>query len=281
MIKIERPTGDTSPLVLDSPHSGFMYPDDFNYVLDTRVLRRSEDAHIQDLFLPAVGFGATLIHALFPRCYIDPNRALEDLDTAMLDGPWPDPVNPSRKVERGAGLIWRQVKNRGLIYDRRLSVDEVKRRIDSCWRPYHEAVARILEETAARHRGFIHLNCHSMASMGDPTTEDGPKPRPDMILGDRDGTSCDPAITEVVRDLLQKQGYQVAVNDPYKGVELVRRYSDPAKSRHSLQIEINRALYMDEDSQEKLAGYSKLRDNLETLCEQLHGLGRELVADKS
>lgn len=274
-IEVLQPSGAAVPLILDSPHSGNDYPDDFDYQIDLPLLRRSEDAHVHELFAPWTNLGATLLHARFPRAYIDANRALEDFDPEMTSTAWPHPTNPSGKVARGAGLIWKQVKNYGLIYDRLLSVAEVEHRINTCWRPYHDRVAQLLHETHQTHGCVIHLNCHSMASVGDETTEDGPGPRPDMILGDRDATSCSPRLTETAFSVLSELGYQVAVNDPYKGVELVRRYSNPADGRHSMQIELNRALYMNEDTQEKLPGYDKLQSDLVTLGAALVELAQQ------
>lgn len=276
MIRIERPSRAASPLVFDSPHSGSDYPSDFGFVIDPMVLRRSEDAFIEELFGHVTAVGGTMLHALFPRCYIDPNRSLADLDTTMLDGPWPHPVAPTGKVARGAGLVWRQVKKYGRIYDRRLSPAEVQARIDRCWTPYHAAIEGLLDAAHARHGVFIHLNCHSMASMGDDTTEDGPVARPDVVLGDRDGTTCDPLLTATVAGFLRECGYRVAINDPYKGVELVRRYSDPARGRHSLQIELNRALYMDEERIVRHAGFDRLKAHLAGLTDALAALAGRL-----
>ncbi len=278
MIRIERATTPPSALVFDSPHSGATYPPDFDHAIDRIVLRRSEDAFVEDLFGQVTAVGGTMLHALFPRCYIDPNRSLADLDTGMLDGVWPHPVAPSGKVARGAGLIWRQVKNYGQIYDRRLTCAQVQARIDTCWHPYHQAIAQLIDEACARHGRVVHVNCHSMASMGDETTEDGPVPRPDFVLGDRDGTTCDALLTETVASTLRGFGYRVAVNDPYKGVELVRRYSDPGRGRHSIQIEVNRALYMDETRIMPHPGYRILKSNLASLVETLAATAPRLTA---
>lgn len=276
MYTVESPTHATTGLVLDSPHSGNVYPADFDHALDRGILRRSEDAFVEDLFRPAVAMGGVLLHAHFPRCYIDPNRGLADVDVDLIEGLWPHPVSASGKLARGAGLIWRQVKAYGDIYSRKLSVEQVQRRIDHCWQPYHQTLQGLLEAAWERHGRFIHVNCHSMASHGDHTTEDGPVARPDFILGDRDGTSCDPAITGAVATQLRGLGYQVAINDPYKGVELVRKFSDPARQRHSLQVEINRALYMNEETIERLPGYGRLREHLSLVSEGLSALVAQL-----
>lgn len=255
-VRVVPPNGAALPLVFDSPHSGSIYPDDFDHVIDRMVLRRSEDAHIDELFAHVTGHGATLVHALFPRCYIDPNRNADDIDVSMIAGDWPSPVNPTEKtVAQGVGLIWKQMRASGPIYGRQLTTAEVEMRINLYWRAYHDALAAVLD---ARHAAFgrvVHIDCHSMPSHGDATTKDGPVARPDFVIGDRDGTTCTPALMDCIVETLRAHGHSVAINDPYKGFELVRRHGRPAESRHAIQIEINRALYMDEASLSKRAEF--------------------------
>jgi len=275
--RIERPTRSDAPLIFDSPHSGSIYPDDFNHVIDRMTLRRSEDAHIDELFSGVTSHGATLLHALFPRCYVDPNRNEDDIDTAMIADEWPHPVNPTSKtLDRGVGLIWKDMKAFGPIYDRHLTAAEISARIETFWRPYHAALSNLVESSHQEHGKVIHVNCHSMASMGDRTTEDGIVARPDFVIGDRDGTTCAPEVTQTVADFFKSQGYSVAVNDPYKGFELVRRHGRPDEGRHSIQIEINRALYMDEATLSKRAGFLPLQAQLTELSHKLAGLAKAL-----
>jgi len=259
------PQAAPAPAVFDSPHSGTAYPEDFGSVAPLSILRRSEDAFVDELFRSAPSHGAPLIAAQFPRIYIDPNRDLVDLDPAMLDGPWPEPLVPSRKTELGVGLIWRIMPPDSKLYDRLLTVAEVRGRIERCWKPYHQAVATAIDETHRRFGKVWHVNCHSMPAMGNAASEDGPVARAEFVLGDRDGTTCEAAFTAFVAEELRAMGYDVKINQPYKGVELVRRYSDPARGRHSLQLEINRKLYMDEKTIEKAAGFSELQANLDKL----------------
>ena len=266
MIRIERPAEITTPLVFDSPHSGRDYPPDFDHRIDRQILRQAEDSHVEALFAGVVLLGAPLLHALFPRSYIDPNRALEDLDGGMIDGPWPGTTLPGDKTRRGVGLIWRRLRGLGEIYDRRLTVAEVQHRIETCWHPYHAALKELLDTAHGRFGRVWHLNCHSMPAMGDETTPDGPAARADFVLGDRDGSSCDPGFTRFVAAALTDLGYEVKLNEPFKGVELVRRYADPAAGRHSLQIEINRRLYMDEVSLARGPGFERLRGDLDSLA---------------
>ncbi len=254
------------PVVFDSPHSGVFYPDDFGHVVPRSILRMAEDTHVEKLYAEAPVHGATLIAAGFPRSYIDCNRSLLDIDQAVLGGKWPGPINVSKKTEKGIGLVWRKLDTGEDIYDRRLSVLEVQNRIATCYAPYHKTVRDAINH-AHKHYGAVwHINCHSMPAVSGLVAEEGPgKPRADFVLGDRDGTTCAPEFTSFVALTLSGFGYHVKVNDPYKGVELVRAYSDPAANKHSLQIEVNRKLYMDEATREPNANFAGLQKNITRL----------------
>jgi N-formylglutamate deformylase len=256
-------------LVLDSPHSGEWYPDDFDHVPPREVVRRAEDTHVARLWRSAVDHGATLVEARFPRAYIDANRSLADVDVDLLSDDWPEPVTRSRKTEQGIGLVWRLARGDTPMYDRKLSSEEVRGRIDRCWRPYHEALDAAIEE---RHRAFgavWHVNCHSMPAVGDALADDPGRERADFVLGDRDGTTCEPAMTALVAGVARVLGYSVAINDPYKGVEIVRKHGRPPEGRHSLQVEVKRTLYMDEDTLVPNAGYARLARDLATIAAEL------------
>lgn len=263
------PTVTPVPLVFDSPHSGTHYPADFDHLPPRALVRKAEDTHVEALYAAAPGVGATLIEALFPRAYIDPNRHVTDLDPAVVEESWPGPLNPSRKTQLGIGLVWRLAQGGVPMYARPLPVAEVERRIALCYEPYHAAVAAAIDE---RHREFgavWHIDCHSMPAVGDVMSDDPGRPRADFVLGDRDGTTCTPEFTAFVARTLADMGYDVAINDPYKGVELVRRHGRPAERRHSLQIEVNRKLYMDEGTLERTAGFAALQADLARLAEAL------------
>jgi N-formylglutamate deformylase len=267
------PTRAAIALVLDSPHSGEWYPPDFDHAPSRADVRQAEDTHVARLWRGALDHGATLVEAVFPRAYIDPNRSTADIDPALFadDERWPHPLTPSRKTEQGIGLVWRLARHGVPLYARKLRVAEVARRIETCWQPYHDALAAAID---ARHREFgavWHIDCHSMPAVGDALADDPGRLRADFVLGDRDGTTCDPSFTQFVRDAFTAQGYRVAINDPYKGVEIVRVHGRPAEGRHSLQIEINRGLYMDEVSLAPNAGYAKLERNLRAFAADLAG----------
>ncbi len=260
------PAGVRVPLVFDSPHSGRDYPDDFHASVSVDMLRQAEDSYVDELYAAAPAHGATLVTARFPRTYIDPNRSLLDIDASLLEAPWPGPAVPGRKTQLGVGLIWRVLDSGEAIYARKLSVDEVKRRIVRYHQPYQRAVKDALDAAHAHFGAVWHVNCHSMPAMSGRISEEGPgKPRADFVVGDRDGTTCAPEFTALVAGRLRDMGYDVRLNDPYKGVELVRAFSDPAAGRHSLQLEVNRRLYLDERTREKSAGFERLRADLERL----------------
>ncbi len=256
-------TPGASPLVLDSPHSGTRFPADFGSVLSEDELRDGEDSFIDALWQPAVGQGAVLLAAQFPRTYLDPNRHAADIDPALLAEPWPFERFDSGKAAIGKALVWRTMDADKPIYDRRLTVAELQRRIERFHRPYHEALARLIDAAHAAHGLALHVNCHSMGPNTSLSIEgvEG-RPRADFVLGDRDGSTCDPAFTDFVRRRLVALGYDVKVNDPFKGVELVRAHADPARGRHSLQLEINKRLYMHDDRIERHAGFDRLQREL-------------------
>ena len=245
MLIVHGPAEPGVPLVLDSPHSGRRMPPDFRPLVDVDSLRELEDCHIDALYRPAVAQGVPLLAAQFPRTYIDTNRHEGDVDPALLDAPWPDAWQPSGKAHLGKAVAWRLLDDGRPLYDRPLRVDELRWRIAHYHRPYHAALRRLLDAAHARFGQVIHLNCHSMNPVAGAMGVGGAgSARPDIVLGDRDGSTCAPALTAFVHERLAAQGYDVRVNDPYKGVELVRAYADPARGRHSLQIELNKRLYM-------------------------------------
>lgn len=266
VLRREGPDGRLVPVVLDSPHSGAEYPEDFDCLVPTAMLRRAEDMYVGELFANAPGHGATLIEALFPRSYIDPNRSLDDLDPDLLPDDWPHRVEMGEKARLGHGLIWRFCPPDMLMYRHRLTAEKVRHRIDGYWRPYHQCLAETIDEVHARFGEVWHINCHSMpAASGPGVIRRHGRARADFVLGDRDGSSCDRDFRSLIAETLEAMGYVVAINDPYKGVELVRAYSDPVAARHSLQIEINRALYMNERTLERHSGFDALREDLDRL----------------
>ncbi len=264
----------STPLVLDSPHSGTEYPADFGFVCDLATLRRAEDTHVEKLYSFAPALGVAWIEAHFPRSYLDANRDTTEVDVGMLDGPWPDPVATDpvvlSKVRLGKGLIWRCTDDGVPIYDRAVTVAEVQARIARCWQPYHAAVGQAIAAAHARHGYSIHINCHSMPAIAASHATDFPGlVHADFVVGNRDASTSSEPVARLVCDHLRSLGYSVEYNHPYKGVELVRRYGRPAEHRHSLQLEVNRKLYMDEATLEMHAGFAQLQAHLRSLVDLL------------
>ena len=264
----------TRALVLDSPHSGTDYPPDFAYACDLQTLRRAEDTHVEKLYDFAHGLGAGWVEAHFPRSYLDANRDTTEIDTSLFDSAWPSAVSTDHKVmskvRLGKGLIWRTTDDGHPIYDRQLSVAEVQARIVRCWVPYHAAVALAIDAAHQRHGYSIHINCHSMPAIAaSHATEFPGEAHADFVIGNRDGSTSSEPLARLVCDHLRELGYGVAYNHPYKGVELVRRHSAPLQHRHSLQVEINRKLYMSEDTLLMHAGFESLQTHLKSLVQLL------------
>ena len=264
----------SSALVLDSPHSGTTYPADFLFSCDALVLRRAEDTHVEKLYDFAHGLGVHWVEAHFPRSYLDANRNTTEIDETLLDAPWPGTIprdaKVMAKVRLGKGLIWRTTDDGLPIYSRLLSVAEVEARITNCWLPYHAAVETAIDAAHAQHGYSVHINCHSMPAVASSNATDFPgEAHADFVVGDRDGTTAHARLSQLIGEHLRNLGYRVAYNHPYKGVELVRRYSNPTDQRHSIQLEINRKLYMNEETLEITDGFAPLKKHLLSLVELL------------
>jgi N-formylglutamate amidohydrolase len=273
--EILAPAAQTAPLVIASPHSGDRYPEDFvaRSRLDFATLRRSEDSFVDTLFSAAPGHGAPLIRALFPRAYIDPNREPFELDPAMFAGKLPDYVNSrSPRVAAGLGTIARVVANGEAIYHDKLDFADAERRVAQCYRPYHEALRGLLDRTRAQFGHAMLIDCHSMPSVGGPMERDPGAQRVDFVLGDCHGVSCDRRLTDLADRMLRAMGYGVARNAPYSGGFTTQHYGKPKSRVHALQIEINRACYMDESTYTPNADFPRLQRDMGELLAALAAL---------
>ena len=243
------PERQTVPFVFASPHSGRIYTEAFRAAsrLDPLTLRRSEDAFIDELYAAAPHFGAPLLRAHFPRAYVDPNREAFELDPAMFDGKLPSHCNTSSpRVTAGLGTVAKVVTSGEEIYRHKLNYADVHERIERLYRPYHAELAKLIADTRARFGVCVLIDCHSMPSVGGPMDQDPGARRVDVVLGDAHGTSCAPAVVDTAERLLKSLDFNVARNIPYAGGHTTRHYGKPGSGVHALQIEINRALYMDE-----------------------------------
>lgn len=249
VINIARPAVQTAPVVLASPHSGRIYPPDLRAIspLDTEQLRLSEDCFVDDLFAGAPDQGVPLLRALFARAYVDVNREPYELDPRMFNEPLPNYANPhSPLVAAGLGTIARVVAHHMPIYRGRIALDTALDRVERCYRPYHRALAELIDTTVDRFKVAVLLDCHSMPSRSGGVESRALADGADVVLGDRHGTACGAIVTTTVEAVLQDLGYRVRRNHPYAGGFSTRHYGRPFEGRHALQIEISRALYMDE-----------------------------------
>jgi len=272
---ILEPIAQTAPVVFASPHSGRDYPASFVAAsqLDPVSLRRSEDAFVDELYEQAPHFGAPLIRAHFPRAYADPNREPWELDPAMFDEPLPDWVNTtSPRIRAGLGTVAKVVTDGAEIYADKITFKEAQSRIEHCYKPYHAALSTILQHTRDQFGAYLLIDCHSMPSIGGPMDRDPGNDRVDMVLGDANGSACNQRITNMAHHVLRDMGYRVVLNTPYAGGFTTRNYGKPAENAHALQIEVNRALYMDERSITRSSGFAKLAQDLSKLIEALVGV---------
>jgi N-formylglutamate deformylase len=267
--EVAEPAALSGPVVCNSPHSGRSYPSRFlaQSRLDLATLRRSEDTFVDELFSDVVKFGVPMMRAHFPRAFLDVNREPYELDPRMFDGRLPAFANTrSLRVAGGLGTIARVVGDAREIYDRRLPVDEALGRIELFYKPYHRALRRLIVNAQRGFGSAVLVDCHSMPSNASGRDE---RPRADIVLGDRYGTSCAPSVTDVIEEALREFGYMVLRNKPYAGGFITEHYGDPGAGLHAVQIEINRALYMDEREYRKSSRFDAVRTDLSRMISRL------------
>jgi N-formylglutamate deformylase len=236
------------------------------------------DAFVDELWADAPRHGATLLAACFPRAYIDANRAEDDIDPALLAEPWPRPLATSDYSRRGMGLIRSLALPDVPMYRAPLPVSEIEHRIQNYYRPYRRTLEALLQARFESHGCVWHLNCHSMKSLGNRMNLDAGRSRPDIVVSDRDGTTADPAFTDWVARWFSTHGLRTQINNPYRGGDLVATFGRPAQRRHSLQIEINRALYLDEAAFTRTTGFAALRRTLDAFTASLADFARTRLA---
>lgn len=267
--EIRRPIQQTEPFVFNSPHSGRIYPEPFLSMsrLDRLSIRRSEDHFVDELFAGVIQLGAPMLAAQFPRAWLDVNREPYELDPRMFDGALPAFANiGSMRVAGGLGTIPRLVAENMEIYRGRLSVEEGLARIEQVYRPYHATLRRMIAQTHVQFGKAILIDCHSMPAN---IRVAGGTRRPDMIIGDRYGVSAGQGLSQAAVSILSSLGYNVVRNKPYAGGFITEHYGRPARGLHALQIEINRGLYVNEETLEKTSGFNLLKADL---CEFAGGL---------
>lgn len=262
------------PVIFASPHSGANYPESFKEAskLDPVSLRRSEDAFVDELYDQCVAFGAPMIKSNYPRAFVDLNREPFELDPQMFDGRLPKYVTTqSARVSAGLGTVAKVVTNGNEIYNRKLSFEEVRARIEGIYHPYHNALKDLIDQSLDQFGCCLLVDCHSMPSIGGPMDDDQGSNRTDIVLGDRFGTSCAGWITDLAQLRLQQENFVVRRNRPYAGGFTTDNYGQPEKNVHALQIELNRVLYMNEVSVTRLKSLGEVKQRLlplvKSLCE--------------
>ncbi len=279
--EVREPATQTIPFVFNSPHSGRRYPAAFlaESNLDSLAIRRSADHYVDELFVEAPNLGAPLLHAHFPRAYLDVNREPYELDPRMFDGPLPPFVNiGSMRVAGGLGTIPRIVAENMEIYRRRLSVEEGMSRIEMIYKPYHACLRKLIARTHARFGLAVLIDCHSMPGN---IRLSGSDMRPDFIIGDRYGTSASAEFSRAALQFLNDLGFSAVRNKPYAGGFITEHYGRPVRGLHALQIEINRALYVDEVTLAKKAEFVAIADGLSIFMRQMARFAADFVTSTS
>lgn len=257
---LTRPEAWTCPVIFASPHSGRDYPAEFltQAVLDRQTIRSSEDAFVDELFGMAPGMGAPLLAARVPRAYLDLNRAADELDPAVIEGLARVPHNP--RISSGLGVIPRVVAGGRAIYCGKLPLAEAEDRLRRFWHPYHQALSALVEETRTAFGQAVLIDCHSMPHEAIEAHTRPGQPRPEVVLGDRYGATAGREVMERVEAAFSAAGLRVGRNAPFAGAYVAQAYGRPSRGVHVVQVEIDRALYMDEVRVEPLAGFGAFRD---------------------
>jgi N-formylglutamate amidohydrolase len=267
--EIEEPAAWRAPIIFNSPHSGSIYPVDFLDAsrIDIAALRRSEDSFMDELIEDLSRHGFPVVRVNFPRSYVDVNREPYELDPRMFTGRLPSFANTrSMRVAGGLGTIPRVVGDGQEIYRDRLSVDDALGRIEALYKPYHRALRRLINKAHQTFGAVVLVDCHSMPSIG--VSRDEPR-RPDVVIGDRYGTSCAPLLADTVEETMRGLGYSVGRNKPYAGGFITEHYGNPASGLHTVQLELNRAIYMDERRRERGPRFEQIAKDFATLADAL------------
>ena len=277
-VEVLEPSSLGTPVIFASPHSGRDYPAELleNSRLDRHNLRQSEDCYVDLLFNAAPSYGAPLLRALFPRAFVDVNRARNEIDPRMFADEVTDRIDTgSNRVAAGLGVIPRIVADGHDIYDRKLFFRDAQRRLSSCYDPYHKALSDLIDAAVKDFGMAVVIDCHSMPSSG--TGVRFPAHLPDMVLGDRFGVSCAAEITDFADSFLSGRGLSVARNAPYAGGYVASSYGRPRRNVHVLQIEINRRLYLDE---KRIARTDQFDDLRLLLSQFMESLAARMNADR-
>ncbi len=255
--RIESTNGDTA-IVVDVSRSGREYPELFRSMVPFTALHDNVSMYVDEIWAATPTFGGTMLYATFPNFWIDVNRHELDIDANLIDGHWPVPLEPTRS-KTGLGLIKSKSRHGEAVHERKLTVQELKDRLDKYYHPYHRELKRLLDEKRSIFGTVYHLSCHCMSATGAATHVDAGKVRADFCLSNRMGETCSEELIQSVRELIESGGFTCTINDPYLGGEIVRRSGNPSNGIESLQVEINKKKFMDVESFEKNEGFTQIQ----------------------
>jgi N-formylglutamate deformylase len=263
------PRIEAVPLLVDVSRSGREYPKEYRSPLPFTTVHDNVSMYVEDLWAGAPYVGATMLHCQFPNTWIDVNRSELDMDPAAIDGQWPVELEPTARTVEGLGLIKTKARFGEPFQERKLHVWEVEERLNKYYRPYHAELKRIADDLYNRFGVLRQISCHCMSAVGAPTHPDAGKARADFCVSDIKGTTASKEAMELVVETLKGYGYSISVNDPYIGNELLKRIGDPAKGIDSIQVEINKKLFMDTKTFRATDGLPKVKADLDRLLKVL------------
>jgi N-formylglutamate amidohydrolase len=253
------------PLIVDVSRSGREYPREYRTPLPFTTVHDNVSMYVEDLYAGAPHAGATLLYCQFPNTWVDVNRDELDMDPAVVDGAWPVALKPTPRTLEGLGLIKSKSRYGEVFQERKLGVAEIEERLAKYYRPYHAELKRLVDDMHARFGVVRQISCHCMSATGAPTHPDAGQPRPDFCIGDLNGTTTSPEFRALVVDTLKNLGYSVSINAPYIGNVLIGRHGNPARGIDSVQIEVNKKLFMDTQTFRATAGLGKLKADVDKL----------------
>lgn len=259
------PLSEPVPLLVDVSRSGREYPKTYRSPLPFTTVHDNVSMYVEDLWAGAPGVGATLLYCCFPNTWIDVNRNELDMDPDIVDGSWPGQLKPTARTLEGLGLIKTKSRYGEPFQERRLTVAEIEERLDTYYRPYHAELKHLVEDMHRRFGRLTQISCHCMSATGAPTHPDAGKPRADFCVSDLKGRTASKKALERVVETLKSFGYSVTVNDPYIGNELIGRHGNPARGIDSIQVEINKKLFMDTGTFRATDGLPKVKADLDQL----------------
>ena len=259
------PLVEPAPLLVDVSRSGREYPKTYRSPLPFTTVHDNVSMYVEDLWAGAPGVGATLLYCCFPNTWVDVNRNELDMDPDVVEGSWPVPLKPTARTLEGLGLIKTKSRYGEPFQERRLTVTEIEERLSDYYRPYHAELKRLVEDMHRRFGRLTQISCHCMSATGAPTHPDAGKPRADFCVSDINGRTASKQALGLVVDTLKSFGYSVSVNDPYIGNELIGRHGNPARGIDSIQVEINKKLFMDVKTFRSTEGLARVKADLDQL----------------